>query len=115
MIAPENHNGVVCIWALVQGVEHPAKHGVGITDIGKVAMNGIIPCIQGLQFLYDSGTARFHFFDLLGEIIQIIFFEGRELDIFWIVKIKVLLWAVVRVVRSIKPDCEEEWLFMLLF
>ena len=77
-------------------------------------MNGIIPCIQGLQFLHDSGTGRFHFFDLLGKISQVVFLNWRELDVFRVVKIKVLLGAVVRVVRGVETNGEKERLAMLL-
>ena len=51
MVTPENDNGVVRIGALLKGVQYPSNHGVGITYVGEVAVYGIVPGIQRLQFL----------------------------------------------------------------
>ena len=77
MVTPENDNGVVRIGALLKGVQYASNHGVGITYVGEVSVYGIVPGIQRLQFLEDTGTGRLHFSDLLGKILQIIFLDRR--------------------------------------
>ena len=77
-------------------------------------MNGIIPCIQGLQFLHDSGTGRFHFFDLLGKISQVVFLNWGECYFLRIVEIKIFLWAIVGVVGGVETNGEKERLAVLL-
>ena len=67
-------------------------------------MNGIVPCIEGLQFLKDAGTCGFHFFDFLGKIGQVIFHERGKFHLFGIIKIKIFLGAIIGVVGGVKSD-----------
>ena len=46
MIAPKNHNRIIGIRALLEGIEHATNHGVGIADTCEVAMNRIIPGVE---------------------------------------------------------------------
>ena len=95
MVTPKDDDGVVRVGTFLQSIEDTAEHGVGITDACKVAMNGIVPGIEGFKLLYDSGTAGLHFPDLFGKIVQVVFFDWREFDFLRIVEIKVFLRAVV--------------------
>ena len=80
MVAPKNDDGVVRVGTCFKGVQDTANHGVGITYVCEVAMDGIVPSIQRLQLLNDAGTGGFHLFDLLGKIGQVIFFDWGKFD-----------------------------------
>ena len=114
VVTPKHDDGVVRVGTFLQSIEDTAEHGVGITDAGKVAMNRIVPGIEGFKFLYDAGTTGLHFPDLFGKIVQVVFFDWREFDFLRIVEIKVFLRTVVGVVGGVKTYGEEEWLVMFL-
>ena len=69
MVTPENDDGVVRVGTCFKGVENPANHGVGITDVCKVAVNGILNRIEIFKFLVDSGACCLDLFYLRRQVI----------------------------------------------
>ena len=114
MVTPENDDGVVRVGTFLQSIEDTTNHGIGITDVGQVAMDGIVPGIQRLQLLNDAGTGGFHLFDLLGKIGQVIFLDRGQFDFVRVVEVKIFLRTVVGVVGGVETNGEEKRLVVLL-
>jgi len=113
LVAPHNHNGVLIVFAILKGVQHPSQHGIRIGDRGKVCPNSLLDSINLLQGLLVHPSPVDHAPpDPIGQILQVVFFQVGNLDLAEFIHVEILLGCVIGKVRTVESQSDKERVVM---
>ena len=114
VVGPHHDDGVVCLAAFFEGVEHSAEHVVGEVGGCKICLDGLLP-LAVLDYARVVFCGISHFDAGGWNVFQVVIEYRGNLDRIQRKAVEIALRYVPREVRPINTEREKERLVVLFF